>query len=88
MDDTPWYETFLTAVGSKVGQFLDYKLDDELGINEPPPLGLGANPYPEQTPPNTATPVEPGFTFGNNAPTYAVGFGALLLGFVLYKAVK
>jgi hypothetical protein len=87
MTELPWYETIFNSATEKLGQFLDFKIDDELGLNQPV-SGLGGNPYPETTAPVNAQPTEAGFVIGNNVTTYGLGFGALLLGFLVYKAVK
>ncbi|PHS23390.1 MAG: hypothetical protein COA83_09885 [Methylophaga sp.] len=84
-NDTPWYETFFDGIGGKVGQWLDYKIGDELGIIQPDSwLGF----YPEITPPSDQPPTEAGFIIGNNATTYAAGFGLLLLALIAYKAAE
>lgn len=98
-NDTPWWETALNKVGTTIGQGIDYVVNDGLqdwvggwsGMNDNQPIeGLGGNPYTETTPPTSPNPtVQPqGFTIGNNAGTWAMGAGVLLLGFIAYKVVK
>lgn len=84
-----WWET----TWGKISNGLDFVIDDWIGgwsgQNQTAPLlGLGGNPYPEQTAPLNPQPTEKGFEIGNNAPTYALGLGVLLLGVLAFKAVK
>lgn len=92
-------QTWFDSVFGRVASGLDYVVDDWIGgwsgrddTNANAPVyGLGGAPYyPEQTPPvSNSQPVtyQP-FSVGNNVPTYAMGAGALLVGFLLYKVVK
>lgn len=88
--ESSWWDT----VWGRVGSGVDYVIDDWIGgwsgqIDNTGVYGLGSNPYPEQTVPVNSLP-EPtaSFQLGNNVSTYGLGIGVLLLGLVVYKAMK
>lgn len=90
--ETSWLDSVLGKLGKGVDYVLDEWVTEWSGMSDSEPLvGLGGNPYPESTAPTIPNPTvqaQGSFKLGNNAPTWAIGAGVLLLSFIAYKAVK
>ncbi len=78
---------FWGGLSDRFFTYLDYSINDAMGLNQPQYQPV-YYPYPEQIPPSASNPVEPGFTFGNNTGTWAIGLGVLAVGFLLVKVIK
>ena len=85
-ETTDSWGDFWGNLSDRVWRYLDYQIDDALGMYDG---GMYGPPqYPESTPPSTENPTEPGFTLGNNAGTWALGLGVVALAALVAYGVK